>query len=107
MSNQTQGVGVHPETARRAYEAEHPRVREVIARAPWNLDVRNWMRGLPVAVEDRRRALIARILTEIGQAARDTYGSDHPQAAASDAPVPPEWERSARRRVTPRRGRRA
>lgn len=91
----------------RAYDALPPRLREVVRRAPWNLATRAWTRGLPRDPAAARRALIDQIATQMERFVLETYGSDHPQAAASAAPVAPEWERARAGRTGGRRAARA
>lgn len=92
MSGNTQG-GVCVADDWRDYDALHPSLREVVRRAPWNLATRQWTKDLPRDPAAARRALVDKIVRRIGSEVLYTYGSDHPQAMASPAPRPPEWER--------------
>lgn len=81
----------------RDYERLPATLREVVRRAPYNLATKRWMAGLPSEPRAARKALVDRIVGEMRVRVRETYGSDHPQAAPSPAPVAPEWERPKRK----------
>lgn len=87
----------------RAYDALPAPLREVVARAPWDLSVRSWTRDLPKGggAWPARRALIARIVEAIRQEALDLYGSEHPQAAQIGVHVPPKWDPARKTRRKP------
>jgi hypothetical protein len=84
MSNQKDGsVYQSVERMLALYDALHPRLREVLRRAPYNYAVNaadRKLRGGGGDVEARRKEMIANIQSHIGRLARKTYGTDHPQA---------------------------
>ena len=98
------GRRISVEANYRAYDALHPRLREVVRRAPFDLHVPSWTKlflGLPV--EAARRVLIQHLVDRVAKRTLDTYGSDHPQAAPSSTPLPPVWMRKEKRRAASRR----
>lgn len=86
MSNQKSGILVNRAAQERAFDSLPPRIRHVIAHAPYDYAATGFAKAWRTNGMDKqafRQFIIERICADIQKHARKIYGPDHPDAQRS------------------------